>query len=76
MFCIQKVCIENVLQTKSFANKLFAMNSLHSNCCNQIIFSEITGYRMTDSKTAMEPHPDWSWMLKYILGAPISIVYN
>ena len=30
---------------------------------------------MTDSKTDMEPFPDWSWMLKYILGAPRSKIY-
>ena len=30
---------------------------------------------MTDSKTDMEPLPDWSWMLKYILGAPRSMIY-
>ena len=30
---------------------------------------------MTDSKTAMEPLPDWSGMLKYILGAPRSMIY-
>ena len=30
---------------------------------------------MTDSKTDMEPLPEWSWMLKYILGAPRSKIY-
>ena len=30
---------------------------------------------MTDSKTDMEPLPDWSGMLKYILGAPRSMIY-
>ena len=30
---------------------------------------------MTDSKTAMEPLPDWSGMLMYILGAPWSMIY-
>ena len=28
---------------------------------------------MTDSKTDMEPLPDWSGMLMYILGAPIYV---
>ena len=30
---------------------------------------------MTDSKTDMEPLPDWSGMLKYILGVPRSMIY-
>ena len=42
MLCIQKVCIENVLQTNSFALKMFAVKILHSNCCIQKICDGIT----------------------------------